>query len=102
MAVVVVLAYLVVVLTNGVNNEEQCDKGGAAGDDNDNNRQGNGSKLFGGGDGGRFDKDGWRRRVEEVCQWVRYTSLSHLENCLRSDPKLFRAMLSMLGTWWQS
>ncbi len=53
--------------------------------------------MFGVGCGGRDDKDGRRRRVEEACRWARYTSLSHLGNCLRSDPKLCRAMLSMLG-----
>ncbi len=100
--VVPVLAYLVAVLTMRVNGKEQCNKGGAAGDDNDNNRQGNGSKLFGMGGRGGFNKDGRRRRVEEACRWARYTSLSHLGNCLRSDPKLCRAMLSMLGTWWRS
>ncbi len=102
MAVVTVLAYLVVVLTMGVNDEEQCNKGGAAGDDDDDDRQGNGSKLFGVGGRGGFNEDGRRRRVEEACQWARYTSLSHLGNCLRSDPELCRAMLLMLGTWWQS
>jgi hypothetical protein len=102
MAVVAVLAYLVAVLTIGVNNEEQCDEGSAAGDDNDDDRQGDGSKSFGMGGGSRFDKDGRQRRVEKVCQWARYTSLSHLGNCLRSDPELCRAMLLMLGTWWQS
>jgi hypothetical protein len=102
MVVVAVLAYLVAVLTMGVNDEEQCNEGGTAGDDEDDNRQGNGSKLFGVGGRGGFDEDGRQRRVEEVCQWVRYTSLSHLRNCLRSDPELCRAMLLMLGTWWQS
>ncbi len=98
--VVAVLAYLVAVLTMGVNNEEQFDEGGAAGDDDDDDdRQGDGSKSFGVGGGGGFDKDGRRRRVGEVCQWARYTSLSHLGNCLLSNPELCRAMLSMLGTW---
>ena len=101
-AVVTVLAYLVVVLTMGVNDEEQCNEGGAAGDNNNDDWQGDGSKLFGVGGGGRFNEDRQRKRVEEACQWARYTSLSHLENCLRSDPELCRAMLSMLGTWWQS
>jgi hypothetical protein len=49
-----------------------------------------------GGRGGD-NKDGQQRRVEEVYRWVRYTSLSHLGNCLRSDPELCRAALSMLG-----
>ncbi len=97
-----VLAYLVVVLTMGVNDKEQCDEGSAARDDNDNDQQGDGSKLFGVGGGGGFDKDGRQRRVEEACRWARYTSLSHLGNCLRSDPELCRAMLSTLGTWWRS
>jgi hypothetical protein len=97
-----VLAYLVAVLTMGVNDEEQCNEGCAAGDDDDDDRQGNGSKSFGVEGMGRFDKDRWQRRVEEVCQWARYTSLSHLGNCLRSDPELCRAMLLMLGTRWQS
>ncbi len=82
-----------------VNDEEQCDEGGAAGDNNNDDRQGNGFKLFGVGGGGGDNKDRWRRRVEEVCQWARYTSLSHLGNCLHSDPELCRAMamLLMLG-----
>jgi hypothetical protein len=101
MVVVAVLPYLVVVLTMGVNDREQCNEGSAARND-DNNRQGDGSKLFGVEGRGRFDKNGRQWRVEEACQWARYTSLFHLGNCLRSDPKLCRAMLSMLGTWWQS
>ncbi len=101
-AVVAVLAYLVAVLTMGVNDKEQCNEGGAAGDDDDNDQQGDGSKSFGVGGRGGFEEDGWRRRVEEACRWARYTSLSHLRNCLLSDPKLCRAMLLMLGTWWQS
>ncbi len=101
-AVVAVLAYLVAVLTTGVNDKEQCDEGGAAGDNNNDNWQGNGSKLFGVRGGGGFDKGGRWRRVEEACKWGRYTSLSHLGNCLRSDPELCRAILSMLGTWWRS
>ncbi len=99
---VAVLAYLVAVLTMGVNNEEQCDEGGATGDDDNNDLQGNGSKLFGVGGGGRFEEDGQRRRVEEACRWARYMSLFHLGNCLRSNPKLCRAMLLMLETWWRS
>ena len=35
--------------------------------------------------------------MEEAYQWARYMSLSHLENCLLSDPELCRAMLLMLG-----
>jgi hypothetical protein len=35
--------------------------------------------------------------VDEAYRWARYTSLSHLGNCLHSDPKLCRAILSMLG-----
>ncbi len=101
-AVVAVLAYLVEVLTMGVNGKEQCNEGGAAGDADDNDRQGDGSKSFGVRGGGGFDKDGLQRRVEEACRWARYTSLSHLGNCLRSDPKLCRAMLLMLRSWWQS
>ncbi len=66
-AMVAVLAYLVAVLTMGVNDEEQCDKGGAAGDNDDDDRRGDGSKLFGVGARGGFDKDGWQRRVEEAC-----------------------------------
>jgi hypothetical protein len=77
--------------------EEQCNEGGAAGDNNNNDWQGNGSKSFGVGGGGGDDKDGRQRRVEEAYRWARYTSLSHLGNCLRLDPKLCRAMLLMLG-----
>jgi hypothetical protein len=77
--------------------KEQCNKGGTAGDDNDDDPQGDGSKLFGVGGRGEDDKDGRRRRVEEAYRWARYTPLSHLRNCLRSDPELCRAMLSMLG-----
>ncbi len=83
----------------GVNDEEQCNEGGAAGDNNNDDRQGNGSKSFGVWGRGRFHKDRRQRRVGEACQWVRYTPLSHLGNCLLSDPELCRAMLSMLGTW---
>jgi hypothetical protein len=100
--VVAVLAYLVAVLTMGVYDEEQCDKGGAARDDDDDNWQGTGSKLFGVGGGVGYNKEEQWRRVEEACRWARYTSLSHLRNCLRSDPELCRAMLLMLGTWWRS
>ncbi len=46
---------------------------------------------------GGDNKDRQRRRVEEVYQWARHTSLSHLRNCFGLDPELFRAMLSMLG-----
>ncbi len=97
--VVAVLAYLVAVLAMEINNEEQCDMGGTAGDDDDDDDdwRGNGSKLFGMGGGDGDDEEGQRRRVEEACQWERYTSLSHLENCLLSDPELCRAMLLMLG-----
>ncbi len=101
-AVVTVLAYLVAVLTMGVNNKEQCNEGGAAGDDDKDDRQCDGSKLFGVGGRGGFDGIKRWRRVEEVCRWARYTSLSHRRNCLCSDPELCRAMLSMLGTCWQS
>ncbi len=100
---VAVLAYLVAVLTMGVNNKEQCNEGGATGDASDKDRQGDGSKWFGVGVGVGSTRTGggggWRR---QACQWARYTSLSHLKNCLRSDPELCRAMLSMLGTWWRS
>ncbi len=67
-AVVVVLAYLVAVLTMEVYDEE-CNEGSAAedNDDNDNDRQGNGSKSFGVEGGGRDNKDGQRRRMEEAC-----------------------------------
>jgi hypothetical protein len=43
------------------------------------------------------DEDRQWRRVEEAYQWARYMSLSHLGNCLCSDPELCRAMLMMLG-----
>jgi hypothetical protein len=67
--------------------KEQCNADGTTGDDNNdvNDWQGNGSKLFGVGGGGRDNKEGWQRRVEEVYRWARYTFLSHLRNCLHLD-----------------
>jgi len=38
-----------------------------------------------------------RQRDKEAYRWARYTSLSHLGNCLRSDPGLSKAMLSLLN-----
>jgi hypothetical protein len=72
-----------------------CGKGrdhAAAGDDDDVGRGDGLTPSRGGGDGG----DG-RGREEEAYRWARYTLLSHLGNCLRSDPELCKAMLSMLG-----
>ena len=37
------------------------------------------------------------KRLVESYRWARYTSLSHLGNCLRSDPELCKAMLSLLA-----
>ena len=45
---------------------------------------------------GGDNKDRQRRRVEEVYQWARYMSLSHLGSCLCSDPEFCRAILLML------
>jgi hypothetical protein len=64
--VVTVLAYLVAVLTMRVNNKEQCNEGGAAQDDNDDDRRVDGSKSFGVGGGGKFDKDEQWRWVGEA------------------------------------
>ncbi len=81
---------------NDDNDDGGCGKGRdrAAVGNNDNVGRGDGlTPSRGGGDGGN---DG-RGREEEAYRWARYTSLSHLGNCLRSDPKLCKAMLLMLG-----
>ena len=38
-----------------------------------------------------------KSRYKEAYRWARYTSLSHLGNCFRSDPGLSKAMLSLLS-----
>ncbi|KAL3799646.1 hypothetical protein ACHAW5_004517 [Stephanodiscus triporus] len=48
-------------------------------------------------DGGRSKSSREWEEEEEAYRWARYTSLSHLGNCLRSDPDLCAAMLSLLA-----
>ncbi len=38
-----------------------------------------------------------KSKYKEAYRWARYTSLSHLGNCFRSDPGLSKAMLSLLS-----